>query len=232
MKKIYITLLSLVLVFSLAACAETKKTEDTSKETAKETVAETKIETQAEENTAEKEFTSLAIKDKMVIASYEGGNLDLYTLEAADNPMLTAGHKYVFKLDPAKIEKTDKLPAIKAEKSQMLGKEIGFAINDDVFAKLQANVQGIKLVDARPAADAAKDKFEGSVNIELSKLVDNAGQVLDTAKDLLKDYKREDIIVVKAADAQSGADLAQAIYKVSKTGIVLVLSPETKAEAK
>lgn len=229
MKKILSILMALVLVFSLVACGTTKETgkettestkestEETKAESEKETQAESVEETQAE--TAEKVYNSLVIKDNIVIAFEETeGKQDLYTLKATDNESLEQGHKYNFNLDPSTIKAGD-LPEISVEKSEMLGKSIGFEIQPELIEKLMNNVEGVKVVDVRSAEDFAKGTKDGAVNIPASEFEDEAKFDANVEK-YIKGFAREDVVLVYGAP-EDVAVVAELIYKAGHTAVVL-----------
>lgn len=225
MKKLLSFLMALVLVFSLVACGTTKETTESTKESEKETTKDTKVEseketeTETEAETAEKVYNSLVVKDNIVIAFEETeGKQDLYKLTAADNTTLEQGHKYNFNLDPSTI-KTGDLPEISVEKSEMLGKSIGFEIQPELIEKLMKNVEGVKVVDVRSAEDFAKGTKDGAVNIPASEFEDEAKFDANVEK-YIKGFAREDVVLVYGAP-EDVAVVAELIYKAGHTAVVL-----------
>lgn len=233
MKKILTFLMAAVLVFSLVACGTNNKettvetkvettaetTVETTVETEGETIAETTVETEAESTV--KVFTALAVKDNVVVASYEGGEQAVYTLDAKDNPTLIQGHKYTFDLDPASI----KDGVISVETSQMLGKSVGFALNPELVEALKSKVEGIKVVDTRKAEEFEASHAEGAVNVPAARYLEyvaakDAESVGKFKTEFLSDFNDKDVVLVYGTQDEA-LEIATLIYKTSKTPVLL-----------
>lgn len=242
MKKILSTLLAVILIFTLVACGDNKKTNKDKGNTKSETILESKgeqkdnkkkDETKQEKKddkstTGELDYMSIAITSNLVVAN-QGDKQDLYALKAKNEPTLSEGFKYEFKFNPTNLKYADPsekdpddLKLIEVEKAEILGKEIGYTITGEVakkvIDKLDSNNKAIVL-DTRSKEEYAKGHIDDAINVPE-----------DIIKKISKDANLESLglgkvnrksIVIVIGDQAKNKELAKKLYDLLGVNVIL-----------
>lgn len=209
MKRIFTLLLALVLVFSLVACSTSNK------ETQDETKAESKNETQAEKKSEDLEVTAFAVKGDTVYATAEGAQAKFITLKAGNQTEFRQGHKYTFVLEGVK-----EIPdIIEVEEATMEGRKQALPLDTKLVADLLEKVPEAKIVDSRPAEEAAESGIENAINVpfaEYEKLQEdeeNKEELNKWVETFADKFTEEDVVVVLGSDPAQNQEIAVFLYK-------------------
>lgn len=242
MKRLLTTLLAAILVFTLVACGNNKKTNDDKANTKSETTLESKgeqkdnkkkDETKQEKKddkstTGELDYMSIAITSNLVVAN-QGDKQNLYALKAKNELSLSEGFKYEFKFNPTNLKYADPnekdpddLRLIEVEKVEILGKKIGYPITGEVAKKivdkLDDNNKAIVL-DTRSKEEFAKGHIDDAINVP-ENVIKEITKDSNRASLGLEKVNRNSVVIV-IGDQAKNKELAKKLYDLFGVNVIL-----------